>query len=118
MLMIEVLMSPADRKTRLLAASVEALDRAGTDPNDYMVFLEISIAPVAPSAAVGSRHQSQASNDAMIAVAALRTTVVRTPKVFKGDNSSVRQSTGCVGHSEWSTAVATDVEAGIIPLSL
>jgi phenylpyruvate tautomerase PptA (4-oxalocrotonate tautomerase family) len=41
MLMIEVLVSSgtdADRKTRLLAALVEALDRAGTDPNDIMVF--------------------------------------------------------------------------------
>jgi hypothetical protein len=28
----------ADRKTRLLAALVEALERAGTDPNDIMVF--------------------------------------------------------------------------------
>ena len=41
MLMIEVLVSSgtdADRKTRLLAALVEALDGAGTDPNDVMVF--------------------------------------------------------------------------------
>jgi hypothetical protein len=41
MLMIEVLVSSgthADRKTRLLAALVEALDGAGTDPNDIMVF--------------------------------------------------------------------------------
>ncbi len=28
----------ADRKTRLLAALVKALDGAGTDPNDIMVF--------------------------------------------------------------------------------
>ena len=41
MLMIEVLVSSgtdADRKRRLLAALVEALDGAGTDPNDIMVF--------------------------------------------------------------------------------
>ena len=41
MLMIEVLVSSgtdAGRKTRLLAALVEALDGAGTDPNDIMVF--------------------------------------------------------------------------------
>jgi phenylpyruvate tautomerase PptA (4-oxalocrotonate tautomerase family) len=41
MLMIEVLVSSgtnADGKTRLLAALVEALDGAGTDPNDIMVF--------------------------------------------------------------------------------
>jgi hypothetical protein len=41
MLMIEVVVSSgteADRKTRLLAALVEALDGAGTDPNDIMVF--------------------------------------------------------------------------------
>jgi phenylpyruvate tautomerase PptA (4-oxalocrotonate tautomerase family) len=41
MLMIEVLVSSgteADKKTRLLAALVEALDRAGTDPNDIIVF--------------------------------------------------------------------------------
>jgi phenylpyruvate tautomerase PptA (4-oxalocrotonate tautomerase family) len=41
MLMIEVLVSSgteADRKTRLLAALVEALDGVGTDPNDVMVF--------------------------------------------------------------------------------
>jgi phenylpyruvate tautomerase PptA (4-oxalocrotonate tautomerase family) len=41
MLMIEVLVSSgtdADRKTRLLAALVEALGGAGTDPNDIMVF--------------------------------------------------------------------------------
>jgi Tautomerase enzyme len=41
MLMIEVLVSSgtgADRKTRLLTALVEALNRAGTDPNDIMVF--------------------------------------------------------------------------------
>jgi hypothetical protein len=41
MLMIEVLVSSgtdADRKTLLLAALVEALDGAGTDPNDIMVF--------------------------------------------------------------------------------
>jgi phenylpyruvate tautomerase PptA (4-oxalocrotonate tautomerase family) len=41
MLMIEVLMSSgtdADKKTRLLAALVEKLDGAGTDPNDIMVF--------------------------------------------------------------------------------
>jgi phenylpyruvate tautomerase PptA (4-oxalocrotonate tautomerase family) len=41
MLMIEVLVSSGtdvDKKTRLLAALVEALDRAGTDPNDIMVF--------------------------------------------------------------------------------
>ena len=41
MLMIEVLVSSgtdANRKTRLLAALVEALDGAGTDPNDIMVF--------------------------------------------------------------------------------
>jgi hypothetical protein len=41
MLMIEVLVSSgtdACRKTRLLAALVEALDGAGTDPNDIMVF--------------------------------------------------------------------------------
>jgi hypothetical protein len=41
MLMIEVLVSSGtdtDRKTRLLAALVEALDGAGTDPNDIMVF--------------------------------------------------------------------------------
>ena len=40
-LMIEVLVwsgTDADRKTRLLAALVESLDRAGTDPNDIMVF--------------------------------------------------------------------------------
>ena len=39
--MIEVPVSPgtdADRKTRLLAALVEVLDAAGTDPNDIMVF--------------------------------------------------------------------------------
>jgi phenylpyruvate tautomerase PptA (4-oxalocrotonate tautomerase family) len=43
MLMIEVHVSSgtdADRKTRLLAALVEALDGAGTDPNDIMVFFE------------------------------------------------------------------------------
>ena len=41
MLMIEVVVSSgteADRKRRLLAALVEALDGAGTDPNDIMVF--------------------------------------------------------------------------------
>ena len=41
MLMIEVLVSSgtdAGWKTRLLAALVEALDCAGTDPNDVMVF--------------------------------------------------------------------------------
>jgi phenylpyruvate tautomerase PptA (4-oxalocrotonate tautomerase family) len=41
MLMIEVVVSSgtdADKKTRLLAALVEALDHAGTDPNDIMVF--------------------------------------------------------------------------------
>jgi phenylpyruvate tautomerase PptA (4-oxalocrotonate tautomerase family) len=41
MLMIDVLVSSgtdADRKSRLLAALVEALDGAGTDPNDIMVF--------------------------------------------------------------------------------
>lgn len=41
MLMIEGLVTSgtdADRKTRLLAALVEALDGAGTDPNDIMVF--------------------------------------------------------------------------------
>ncbi|WP_158793951.1 tautomerase family protein [Granulicella sp. L60] len=41
MLMIEVLVSSgtdADKKRRLLAALVEALDAAGTDPNDIMVF--------------------------------------------------------------------------------
>ncbi len=41
MLMIEVLVSSgteADKKTRLLAALVEALDGVGTDPNDIMVF--------------------------------------------------------------------------------
>ena len=41
MLMIEVLVSSgtdAARKARLLAALVETLDRAGTDPNDVMVF--------------------------------------------------------------------------------
>ncbi|HVJ51226.1 MAG TPA: tautomerase family protein [Aliidongia sp.] len=41
MLLIEVLVSSgtdADRKKRLLAALVEALDTAGTDPNDIMVF--------------------------------------------------------------------------------
>jgi phenylpyruvate tautomerase PptA (4-oxalocrotonate tautomerase family) len=41
MLMIEVLVSSgtdAEWKTRLLAALVEALDGAGTDPNDVMVF--------------------------------------------------------------------------------
>jgi phenylpyruvate tautomerase PptA (4-oxalocrotonate tautomerase family) len=41
MLMIEVLVSSgteADRKTRLVAALVEALDGAGTDPNDIMIF--------------------------------------------------------------------------------
>jgi hypothetical protein len=41
MLMIEVLVSSgtdAGRKTRLLAALVEALASAGTDPNDIMVF--------------------------------------------------------------------------------
>ena len=39
--MIEVLVSSgtdADSKTRLLAALVEALDGAGTDPSDSMVF--------------------------------------------------------------------------------
>ena len=39
--MIEVPVSSgtdADRKTRLLAALVEVLDAAGTDPNDIMVF--------------------------------------------------------------------------------
>ena len=39
--MIEVLVSSrtdADRKTRLLAALVVALDSAGIDPNDIMVF--------------------------------------------------------------------------------
>jgi phenylpyruvate tautomerase PptA (4-oxalocrotonate tautomerase family) len=43
MLMIEVLVSSdtdAGRKARLLAALVQALDRAGTDPNDIMVFFE------------------------------------------------------------------------------
>ena len=41
MLMIEVLVSSgtdAGRKTCLLSALVEALDGAGTDPNDIMVF--------------------------------------------------------------------------------
>lgn len=41
MLMIEVLVSSgtdATRKARLLAALVETLDAAGTDPNDIMVF--------------------------------------------------------------------------------
>jgi hypothetical protein len=41
MLLIEVLVSSgtdAGRKARLLAALVEALDAAGTDPNDVMVF--------------------------------------------------------------------------------
>jgi Tautomerase enzyme len=41
MLMIEVLLSSgieAGRKARLLAALVEGLGRAGTDPNDIMVF--------------------------------------------------------------------------------
>ncbi len=41
MLMVEVLVSSgtdADRKTLLLAALIEALDGAGTDPNDIMVF--------------------------------------------------------------------------------
>ena len=41
LLMIEVLVSSgtdAERKKRLLAALVEALDGAGTDPNDIMVF--------------------------------------------------------------------------------
>ena len=41
MLMIEVLVSSGtdtNRKTRLLAALVEALDGAGNDPNDIMVF--------------------------------------------------------------------------------
>ena len=41
MLMIEVLVSSgtdAARKARLLAALVESLDGAGTDPNDVMVF--------------------------------------------------------------------------------
>src|SRR5580692_9155205 len=41
MLMIEVVVSSgtdADKKTRLLGALVEALDGAGTDPNDIMVF--------------------------------------------------------------------------------
>jgi hypothetical protein len=40
-LIIEVLVSSGTegaRKTRLLAALVEALDGAGTDPNDVMVF--------------------------------------------------------------------------------
>ena len=40
MLMIEVLVSSgtdADRKTRLLAALVETLEGAGTDPNDIIV---------------------------------------------------------------------------------
>jgi len=39
--MIEVFVSTgtdADRRKRLLAALVEALDGAGTDPNDTMVF--------------------------------------------------------------------------------
>jgi phenylpyruvate tautomerase PptA (4-oxalocrotonate tautomerase family) len=43
MLMIEVLVSSgtdAEWKRRLLAALVEALDGAGTDPNDVMVFFE------------------------------------------------------------------------------
>ena len=67
MLMIEVLVSSgtdADRKTRLLAALVEALDGAGTDRTISWCSSERSIAPVAPSAAVGLRHQSQASNHA------------------------------------------------------
>ena len=41
MLMIEVLVSSGtdvERKRRLLAALVEALDGAGTDPNDILVF--------------------------------------------------------------------------------
>jgi hypothetical protein len=41
MLMIDFLVSSwtdTDRKTRLLAALVEALDGAGTGPNDIMVF--------------------------------------------------------------------------------
>ena len=41
MLMIEVFVSTgtdADRRKRLLAALVEALDGAGTDPNDTMAF--------------------------------------------------------------------------------
>jgi hypothetical protein len=66
MLMFEVLVSSgtdADRKTRLLAALVEALEDVGTDPNDIMVFFGESSAPVAPSAAVCLRHQSQATND-------------------------------------------------------
>ena len=43
MLMIEVLVSSGTdggRKTRLLAALVEALEGAGTDPNDVMVFFQ------------------------------------------------------------------------------
>jgi hypothetical protein len=55
--MIEVLVSSgtdADRKTRLLAALVEALDRVGTDPNNTWCFFgEFDRAPLAPSAAVG-----------------------------------------------------------------
>ncbi len=76
--MIEVLVSSgtdADRKTRLLEALVEALDGAGTDPNDIMVFFAEIDRAVAPSAAAGLRHQSQASNHATVVVAALRTTV-------------------------------------------
>jgi phenylpyruvate tautomerase PptA (4-oxalocrotonate tautomerase family) len=43
MLMIEVLVSSGtevEKKTRLLAALIEALGDAGTDPNDIMVFFE------------------------------------------------------------------------------
>jgi hypothetical protein len=71
--MIDFLVSSGtdtDRKTRLLAALVEALDGAGTGPNDIMVFFgEID------RASNGLRHQSQASNHATVVVAALRTTV-------------------------------------------
>jgi phenylpyruvate tautomerase PptA (4-oxalocrotonate tautomerase family) len=78
--MIEVLVSSgtdADRKTRLLAALVEAFDGAGTDPNAITVFFG-EIDRASSSFGGGRRHQSQATNHATVVVASLRTTVVRT----------------------------------------
>ena len=96
LLMIEVLVSSgtdADRKRRLLAALVEALNGAGTDPNDIMVcFAEIDRA-VAPSAAGGLRLQSQASNHATVAAAALRTAVVGT-RTCRDNQRTCRTTTG------------------------
>jgi phenylpyruvate tautomerase PptA (4-oxalocrotonate tautomerase family) len=71
MLMIEVLVSSgtdAGRKTSLLAALVEALGGAGTDPNDIKVFFgEIDRAN--SSFGGGRLAPSQASNHSTVAVA-------------------------------------------------